>query len=118
MLAVVMQVFLPGVLAVRQTTSTDVSHLICAPTGELSPEAQTAARRIAGLLDEQPSDRLPSDNHCSLCTLIQPAALPEPVAAASPAAFAKPFSFAYCETAPVPVAQGPPLGSRGPPTPL
>lgn len=115
MLAIVLQAFLPGSVAVAESNGLDVSRFMCAPFGETSPETRAAAERIAKLLGEDLPDEQPSGGHCPLCTLVHGVPLPEPAAIVAPTAFPREQVFVRFEPGLVREAQGPPLGSRGPP---
>ena len=114
-LATIAQALLPATLAVAGSGGTDLAHFFCAPSGQLSAEAQAAAAQLAELAGDEASDRQSSDGHCPLCALVAGMALPEPAGLAvrpKPAAekhhqrYAPHFAHG---------PQGPPLGSRGPP---
>lgn len=116
MLAIVLQALLPGSIAVAEARGVDVSRFMCAPTGEMSPETRAAAERIARLLGEDLPDEQPSGEHCPLCTLVHGVPLPEPASLNAPPAFEREQAFIRFEPGLVHRAQGPPLGSRGPPS--
>lgn len=119
LLAVVLQVLLPGTLAFAEPSGFDASRLICVSSGQMSADAKAALEEIAELLGEDVPDRQPYNGHCPFCTLVHAMHLPEPVTLAAPAEQAsvtdpvryQPGGFAR-------KAQGPPLGSRGPPARL
>lgn len=116
MLAIVVQVLLPATFAVAASHGVDVSRLICAPSGQLSADAKAAIERIARLLGDEAPDRQPLDGHCPLCTPVHVVPPPEPVAVATPAELASVADYVCYEPGGfVRKAQGPPLGSRGPP---
>ncbi|MBA3067388.1 MAG: DUF2946 domain-containing protein [Hyphomonas sp.] len=114
-LAVVLQVLLPGTLAVAQSQDIDLSRYLCAPDDQMSAQARAMAERLAGVLDDEAPDHLIPDGHCPLCTLVQAAVLPDPVLVAAPVRFISETGFVRYVPAFVHKAQGPPLGSRGPP---
>jgi hypothetical protein len=116
MLAIILQAVLPGSLAVGESNGVDVSRFLCAPSGEMSPETRAAAERIARLLGEDLPDQQPTGEHCPLCTLVHGVPLPEPIALDAPTAFPREQVFVRFEPGLVHRAQGPPLGSRGPPS--
>ncbi len=115
MLAIVLQAFLPGSIAVAESNGLYVSRFLCAPSGEMSPETRAAAERIARLLGEDPEDERPAGAGCPLCTLTHAVPLPEPAIIAAPTSFPHEQAFVRFEPGLVRPAQGPPLGSRGPP---
>lgn len=116
MLAIVLQAFLPASIAVAESSGFDVSRFVCAPSGEMSPETRAAAERIAKLLGEDLPAEQPSGDHCPLCTLVHGVPVPEPAAFDAPTAFPREQPFVRFEPGLVREAQGPPLGSRGPPS--
>lgn len=115
MLAITLQALLPGSIAVAETKGVYVSRFMCAPSGEMSPETRAAAERIARLLGEDLPDEQPSGEHCPLCTLVHGVPLPEPAALNATPSFEREQVFVRFEPGLVHRAQGPPLGSRGPP---
>ena len=116
LLAIVLQGLLPGTLAVAEANGVDVSRFICAPSGQLSADAKAAIEALAKLLGEEVPDDQPFDGHCPYCTLVHAIPLPEPVTLAAPAEHASVVgSVRYEPGSLVHKAQGPPLGSRGPP---
>ena len=115
-LAIVLQGLLPGTLAVAEANGVDVSRFICAPSGQLSAEAKATIEALAKLLGDEAPDHRPFDGHCPLCTLVHAMPLPEPVTVAAPAQLASVTDHVRYEPGSlVRKAQGPPLGSRGPP---
>ena len=116
MLAIVLQVLLPGTLAIAASNGIDVSRFICASPGQLSAEAKAAIEQLAKLLGDEASDRQPFDGHCPLCTLVHVMPLPEPATVAAPAELTSITDYVCYEPGGVVrKAQGLPLGSRGPP---
>ena len=116
MLAMVLQVLLPGTLAVAASNGVDVSRFICASGGELSAEAKAAIEQLAELLGDEVPDRQPVDGHCPLCTRVHVTPLPEPAAVAAPAELTSVADYVRYEPGTfVRRPQGLPLGSRGPP---
>ena len=116
MLAIVLQALLPGTLAVAGSNGVDVSRFICASSGQLSVEAKAAIEEFAKLVGDEAPDRQPFDGHCPLCTLVHVMPLPEPVTVAAPAELALVAACVCYEPGVfVQKAEGPPLGSRGPP---
>lgn len=116
MLALALQVLLPGSMAVAQSNDVDVSRFICAPSGQISQEGLAAAQRLASLLGEDAPGEPPQDGHCPLCTMVHGVPLPEPVVVAAPVVPIRETVLVRFEPRLVCRAQGPPLGSRGPPT--
>ena len=116
MLAITLQIFLPGTLAVTESNGVDVSQFMCAPLSEMSAETRAATKQIAKLLGEDLPDEKAYGEHCPLCTFVHGAPLPEPAAITIPAAFARETVFVRFEPSWVRQAQGPPLGSRAPPS--
>ena len=115
-LAIVLQGLLPGTLAVAESNGVDVSRFICASSGQVSAEAKAAIEELAKLLGEETPERHSFDGHCPLCTLVQAMPLPEPVTVAAAAELALVADHVRYEPGSlVHEAQGPPLGSRGPP---
>ena len=116
MLAIVLQVLLPGTLALAASNGVEVSRFICAPPGQLSAEVKAAVEQLAKLLGDETPDRQPFDGQCPLCTLVHVMPLPEPVTVAAPAELASDTDYVRYEPGGFArKAQGPPLGSRGPP---
>jgi hypothetical protein len=116
MLAIILQAFLPGTIAVAESNGVDVSRFMCAPSGEMSPETRAAAERFAKLFGDDLPDEQPSGEHCALCTLVHGVPLPQSAAFDAPTAFPREQTFVRYEPGLVRRAQGPPLGSRGPPS--
>lgn len=116
MLAIILQALMPGTMAVAESNGVDVSRFMCAPSGEMSPETRAAAERIAKLLGEDLPDEQPSGDHCPLCTLVHGVPLPQPAAIDPPTTFPRKQTCVRYEPGLVQQAQGPPLGSRGPPS--
>ncbi len=115
-LAIVLQGLLPGTLAVAESKDIDVSRFICAPSGQVSADAKAALEALAKLLGEEAPEHPSFDGHCPLCTLVQAMPLPEPVTLAAPAGLVSVALHVRHESDRlVRKAQGPPLGSRGPP---
>ena len=115
-LAIGLQVLLPGTLAVAASNGVDVSRFICASAGTLSAEATAAITELAKLLGDEAPDRQPVDRHCALCTLVHAVPLPVPADMVGPAGLTSVSDYIRYESAGsvrrVPVL---PLGSRGPP---
>lgn len=115
-LAIILQAFLPGTMAVAESNGVDVSRFMCGPSGEVSPETRAAAERIAKLLGEDLPDEQPPGDHCPFCTLVHGVPLPQPAAFDASTAFPREQTCVRYEPGLVQQAQGPPLGSRGPPS--
>ncbi len=115
-LAICLQAVLPGTLTVAHASGVDVSRFLCAPAGDaLSSEIASAALRIAALAQDELPDQQSTGDHCALCTLAQGVPLPEVSSLSVPARFVLEDHFAGYEPGLIHKAQGPPLGSRGPP---
>ena len=116
MLAIVLQVLLPGTLALAASSGIDVSRFICAPSERLSAEQKAAIEQIATLLGDEAPDGQQFGGHCPLCTLVHVAPLAEPAILVAPADYTSVTDYVCYERGGfVRTAQGPPLGSRGPP---
>ena len=116
-LAVVLQVLLPGTLALAEANGVDVSRFICGSSGQMSAETKVAVERLAKLLGHDAPDPQPLDGPCTYCTLVQAVPLPEPVTSAAPTDFAAGTAYVRCEAvAFVRKTAGTPCGSRGPPS--
>lgn len=116
MLAIGLQVLLPGALAFAASNGVDASRSICVSPGQLSAEAKAAIEQLAELLGDEAPDRQPFDGHCPLCTLVHVMPLPEPATVAAPAELTSVTGYVcYQPGGFVRKAQGLPLGSRGPP---
>ena len=116
MLAIVLKVFLPGSVAIAESSGLDVSRIMCVPSGEMSPETRAAAERIAKLFGGELPDEQSSGGDCPFCTLVHGVPLPEPIVIILPAAFPREQVFVRFEPGLTRLPQGPPLGSRGPPS--
>ncbi len=117
MLALCLQIFMPGIMAVAQPGGVDVARYLCSPSG-LPPtvQAERAITHIAGLLGEDTPQDLQINGHCPYCTLV--VAAPLPLSSVSEALFTYtegPIYDAF-HAGFVHKAQGPPTGSRAPPT--
>ena len=119
MVAVCFQVILPGAIPLAQAQGIDLARYICAPYGQpLDAEAKAAVQRLAELTGEEaPAPEFP-DTHCPLCTLAHSVLVVEPVPTAEPVPDNVEICFAPTTFGPVQAAEGPPLGSRGPPSHL
>ena len=115
---IALQALLPGTVAIAQPGDINFSRYICAPSGDLSPQSRAAAEKIAGLLGEMPAEESHSGDHCPMCTLAHGAPLPKPVTVDAPVFHSREHIFVRFQPGLIRKAQGPPLGSRGPPSPL
>ena len=116
MLAIVLQVLLPGTLAFAASNGVDVSRFICASPGQSPADAKAAIEQLAELLGDEAPDGQPYDGHCPLCTLVQVTPLPEPATVAAPAELTSVADYVWYEPGGfVRKAQRLSLGSRGPP---
>ena len=114
-LALVLQLLLPGTMAAAQSGQVNVSRYLCAPSGHVTEASRASAERLAKALgDETPAPPL-FDGHCPLCTLVHAAPLPVPPVLSSPARVFVRVPDAVYQPPLVRLVQGPPLGSRGPP---
>ena len=119
MVAICLQAVLPGVVPQAHAKDADFLRILCElPGQELSAEAMAAASLLAELLGEEGPEPVPTGHSCSLCTLVQSAVLPMPPVSPEPLPAigqAHPLPLALNL---VHVAEGPPVGSRGPPSHL
>lgn len=115
---IALQALLPGTVAIAQPGDIDFSRYICAPSDDLSPQSRAAAEKIARLLGEMPAEESHSGGHCPMCTLAHGAPLPKPVTVDAPVFYPREHIFVRFQPGLIRKAQGPPLGSRGPPSPL
>lgn len=115
---IALQALLPGTAAIAQPGDIDFSRYICAPSGDLSPQSRAAAEKIARLLGEMPAEESHSGDHCPMCTLAHGAPLPKPVTVDAPVFYPREHIFVRFQPGLIRKAQGPPLGSRGPPSPI
>lgn len=114
-LALSLQLLLPGTMAAAQSGQVDVSRYLCAPSGHVTEASRAAAERLAKALgDETPAQPL-FDGHCPLCTLVHAAPLPAPPVLTSPRRVFVRVPDGVYQPPLVRLVQGPPLGSRGPP---
>lgn len=113
--ALFLQAVLPGTLSYAESRGLDVSDLICTTPGELTPQSRAAVQRLADLLQEEAPEHESSKDHCPLCTIAHAAPLPAPVILATPLIVPLDDDFVRFESGLVHKAQGPPIGSRGPP---
>ena len=118
MVLIALQAVMPGTVAIAQPNAIDFSRYLCAPSDELSPESRAAVEQIAILLGEAPPGAPHSGDHCQMCTLAHGAPLPKPVTVDAPVFYPREHIFVRFQPGLIRKAQGPPLGSRGPPSPL
>lgn len=114
-MAVTLQVLLPGSMAVAGAKGGDLSGLMCAPSGGVSAESRAATERLAALLGEDPPDETPADEHCAPCTPPYVGALNDRTLVAVPCRFITEVEHVIHQPGLVHRAQGPPVGSRAPP---
>ncbi|WP_371395817.1 DUF2946 family protein [Fretibacter rubidus] len=107
----------PSALSFAASNNTDLSSLLCSPSGQpLNPSAKAALRDLSEVLGETDNEPVPPNEHCEMCTL-STIVLPSPEHSACAATFTKqPPTYIAFETGLVHKAQGPPSGSRAPPT--
>jgi len=107
----------PGALSYAAPAHNDLASLLCSPAEQtLSPSAETALKDLSHLLGQTNEDTAPSNGHCEFCTLVG-AALPSPEQKLFKTSFEQQQScYAAFEIGFVYKAQGPPSGSRAPPT--
>ena len=118
-LALCTQALLPGTLAVAQAASFDISNVMCTTPGTvLSDEARAQLTKLAKLIDENAPDPETSESHCPFCTTVQAATLPVRDGIGLSISYEAIASFARYEPGFSIYSQGPPLGSRGPPSHL
>ena len=118
MVAVCLQVILPVAVPLAQAKGVDLSSLICAPYGQdLNAETRAAVLRLATLVDDETApEPVRLDGHCPLCTLSHNVLLPQPVTVVEATSEHGATCVPPSDSGPVREAEGPPLGSRGPPT--
>lgn len=115
-LAVTLQVLLPGLIPVGHGGGVDVTSMLCAPSGKApSAEAVAAAKVFADLRDEGDRDEPDVGDHCPLCALTHGAPVPLPIVLPVPHSYAGKAPFIRFEPQFAHFPQGPPLGSRAPP---
>lgn len=108
---------LPSAVSFDAKYSTDLSTLLCSPSGQpLGPSAEAALKDLSVFLGDTDNDTVPLNKHCEMCTL-STIVLPSPEHSACAATFTKqPPTYIAFEPGLVHKAQGPPSGSRAPPT--
>ncbi|AXE63967.1 hypothetical protein BBF93_06845 [Hyphomonas sp. CACIAM 19H1] len=115
MLGMALQVFLPGPMAVAEPDDAGIARFLCVSSGSGAPDVYAAAVHLAELLGEDAPDQSGHDGHCPACTVPFHEPLPEPVILGAPVARFRAGVFVRFEPGLIREAQGPPLGSRGPP---
>lgn len=116
-LAIGLQVLLPGAASVAQANGVDTARFVClTPGAGTDAESKAVGQELARLLAGEVPDERRMDGDCSLCLLGQPATLAEPVCPEAPLVHAAVTPAVRYEPGFVHQPQGPPLGSRGPPT--
>ncbi len=116
MLAIILQVLLPGTLAVAASNDVDVSRFICVSHGQLSPEAKAAIEQLAKLSGDEAPAHQPSNGHCPLCILVHVMPLPEPAPVATSGQVTSAAGYICHEAGGFArKTRTLPLGSRGPP---
>ncbi|WOR14432.1 DUF2946 domain-containing protein [Hyphomonas sp. FCG-A18] len=117
MLAISLQIMLPGMVSVAQANGIELGQYICLiPGEEPSDEIKDAARRIAEIVGDIPEEEPLDAEHCPFCTIAHGAPLPACTLVTIPLSFALVQDFVLYEPGLLIPAQGPPLGSRGPPS--
>ncbi|MBI1340360.1 hypothetical protein GC169_09175 [bacterium] len=114
--ALILQIVLPGSVAVAQSNGIDVSRFTCAAPGEASNSASDLSADLARIIAEhEPQPAAPGD-HCPLCTLVHAVAPPVPLMVQpAPVLRAAPADFSGDEPRFAADARGPPVGARAPP---
>ena len=115
MLAISLQVFLPGSMAAAETHGVDVSHFLCLPSDELSPEARGTVDQWVTLFGEDAPEKHSSHDNCPLCTISHGVPLPASMPDIAPAVFVRQYVMVRFETGLILEPQGPPVGARGSP---
>ena len=110
-----LQAFLPGVLAFANSQGVDVSKYICTMPGqEISEASKAAAMELAAFIGSQ-DEETEISSECGFCTLANSFTLQEQAAVGIPTQYVQHRGYALYEPGLVIEAQGPPIGSRGPP---
>ncbi len=116
LVAIAMQVFLPGGLAIAESRGVDISRFICAPFGqEVSKDAENLALQISEVINETDQDPVPFDGHCPLCMLAFGAPLQAPTSISAPLSTKIDTQFPIYVPGLVEDIRGPPVGATGPP---
>ena len=116
MLALAVQVILPGQIAVSKNHpgAFGLHQLICVPNGALSAEAEAAAQALAEALGEVNEPEAPEHDHCGLCVLSL-SALPVELSTLGPVGVSAISSTTLLDGVVVALHRVLPLGSRAPP---
>lgn len=116
-LSIVLQVTAPAGFAERQSGQINIHDIYCTPSGDLSDAAKTATERLLKILEKVPEDEDGAHSgHCSLCTLSAMAVLPDFVAYHSSLTYLFKRVVPRYEPGLIHRPNGPPLGSRSPPS--
>lgn len=108
---------MPGVMTLAQASDVDAASLLCTPSGDgPTSEARRALSRFVGLTGDELPEAPSIDDHCPLCALAHGVPLPVPTVLIAPGFRETNTRVSRFETRFVHLAQGPPLGSRAPPT--
>ena len=115
MLAITLQVFLQGSMAATEKHDVDVSHFMCLPSVELSPEARATVDQWVTLFGEDAPENQHFHDDCPLCTISHGVPLPAAMPDIAPAIYVRHHPIVRFETGLILEPQGPPVGARGPP---
>ncbi len=116
LLAMGLQVLLPGAMASARTGGSDLARYFCAPAGSaLDPAAEAAAWTIARLLGEELPEDDPQGGDCPLCTLAHAVPLPEAASPAQQVHYGRQAEYTAFAPGHAHRPHGPPCGSRAPP---
>jgi len=116
-IAVCLQIFMPAALLSAESHGSDLPQYLCsAPGSPTSTQSAAAALELAELFGEPDQSGLHTNGHCPLCTLVHGMPLPSPLVLDAPASHAVETPPVLHPTDVISRFQGPPLGSRGPPT--
>ena len=116
--ALCLQLLLPATVAMAQENGVDVSQYICVTPGvQPSAKVKAQAARLAALTSDTDDQKpLAYSGHCPLCSIAHCAPLPTAPDITLPAGLRLPRVYTSYESGIVYEAQGPPVGSRGPPS--
>lgn len=116
LLAVGLQLIMPGAMVAATAGGGDLSRYFCAPAGSVADaSALAAARQIAALLGEDLPDEAPGHGDCPFCTLAHAFALPATDMLAAPVRYERCAIFIAYTPGHIHTPRGPPTGSRAPP---